>query len=169
MEKKKKKHIRNNTLHVDLNKMKSTIPSVGSSIQLHLILIIAKGTVDIYFFHLTSVILFLVFHLHRDTTPAHGKTCDIIREAIVLTRNDRINLESLKSLRQVCRHFICKVQHCKVLHARLYITLYDVHSRNYCAQHCLQYFESKIMKWYLWWTHTTTQLHPTLLSMLHEL
>lgn len=37
----------------------------------------------------------------RDTTPGNGKTSVVIREAIDLTRNNRIDLESLKSLRQV--------------------------------------------------------------------
>jgi len=37
----------------------------------------------------------------RDCTPANGKTSSVIREAIVLARNDRIDLESLKSLQQV--------------------------------------------------------------------
>ena len=38
---------------------------------------------------------------HRDTTPGNGRTSVVIREAIDLTRNNRIDLESLKSLRQV--------------------------------------------------------------------
>ncbi|XP_073232753.1 serine/threonine-protein kinase 31-like [Porites lutea] len=37
----------------------------------------------------------------RAAAPAHGKTTDVIREAILLTRNVRIDLKSLKSLQQV--------------------------------------------------------------------
>ncbi|XP_068724825.1 serine/threonine-protein kinase 31-like isoform X1 [Montipora capricornis] len=37
----------------------------------------------------------------RDASLTHGNTSDVIREAIEVTRNNRINVESLKSLQQV--------------------------------------------------------------------
>ncbi|XP_022789235.1 serine/threonine-protein kinase 31-like [Stylophora pistillata] len=37
----------------------------------------------------------------RDATPANGKTSEMIMEAVDLTRNDRIDLKSIKSLQQV--------------------------------------------------------------------
>ncbi|CAH3117649.1 unnamed protein product [Pocillopora meandrina] len=37
----------------------------------------------------------------RDAAPANGKTSELIKETIVLTRNDRIHLKNLKSLQQV--------------------------------------------------------------------
>ena len=52
----------------------------------------------------TQIILISIFCLslhHRDTTPGNEKTSVMIREAIDLTRNNRIDLESLKSLHQV--------------------------------------------------------------------
>ena len=38
---------------------------------------------------------------HRDSTHGNGRTSVVIREAIDLTRNNRIDLESLKSLHRV--------------------------------------------------------------------
>ena len=52
----------------------------------------------------TQIVLINIFCLslhHRDTTPGNEKTSVMIREAIDLTRNNRIDLESLKSLHQV--------------------------------------------------------------------
>ena len=46
-------------------------------------------------------------HTHRDTAPEDGKTFVVIGEAIYLTRNNRIDLESLKSLHQVRRKNLC--------------------------------------------------------------
>ena len=37
----------------------------------------------------------------RDAAPANGKTSELIKETIDLTRNDRIHLKNLKSLQQV--------------------------------------------------------------------
>ena len=47
--------------------------------------------------------LLCLSHTHRDTPPGDGKTSVVIREAIDLTRNNRIDLESLKTLHQVQR------------------------------------------------------------------
>ncbi|XP_020612548.1 nucleoporin nsp1-like [Orbicella faveolata] len=50
----------------------------------------------------------------RDTTPGDGKTSVVIREAIDLTRNNRIDLESLESLDQVqeCESALQQAQEC---------------------------------------------------------
>ena len=44
--------------------------------------------------------------LCRDAIPAHGKTTDVIREAILSTKNVGIDLKSIKSLKQVNRKLI---------------------------------------------------------------
>ena len=44
----------------------------------------------------------MVFIFLRDASLTHGNTSDVIKEAIEVTRNNRINVESLKSLQQVC-------------------------------------------------------------------
>lgn len=41
----------------------------------------------------------------RDAAPANGKTSELIKETIDLTRNDRIHLKNLKSLQQVWRNW----------------------------------------------------------------
>lgn len=46
------------------------------------------------------VMEYLVFFC-RDAAPANGKTSELIKETIDLTRNDRIHLKNLKSLQQV--------------------------------------------------------------------
>ena len=43
----------------------------------------------------------MFFGTYRDTTPEDGKTSVVMREAIDLTRKNRIDLESLRSLQQV--------------------------------------------------------------------
>lgn len=43
----------------------------------------------------------LFFFFFRGTSPTHRKTSDVIQEAINLSRNDKIDVESLRSLQQV--------------------------------------------------------------------
>ena len=55
-----------------------------------------------------SIILFCFLLTRRDTTPGNGKTSVVIRDAIGLTRSNRIDLEALKSLQQVQRKDLSK-------------------------------------------------------------
>ena len=50
----------------------------------------------------------LVSLAHRDTTLGNGRTSVVIREAIDLTRKNRVDLESLKSLCQVKSKYLHK-------------------------------------------------------------
>lgn len=53
---------------------------------------------DFDFFSSLSSSFFFFF---RGTSPTHRKTSDVIQEAINLSRNDRIDVKSLRSLQQV--------------------------------------------------------------------
>ena len=73
------------------------------------ILLERKGLVFCLFFSLCLfkchdfdfVFLSLSSFFFRGTSPTHRKTSDVIQEAINLSRNDRIDVKSLRSLQQV--------------------------------------------------------------------
>lgn len=59
---------------------------------------VCLNVMTLIFFPLSLLLFFFFF---RGTSPTHRKTSDVIQEAINLSRNDRIDVKSLRSLQQV--------------------------------------------------------------------